>query len=183
MLPVYVTEYIRTALEWRTFSVARDVQADGGASAAWHFRGNGAVREIHWQPGGAPDLRTAYNVTGYAPGPDGIYIHIEDGDAHVAIDANASARPAQPYISFARGFVKDAVVRPDGMRFGFAGHYAPYVRFENAGQCTVTVNGQRRDAKRETGANGVAGNALRIELPEQLPEKMQYDQVELHCGR
>lgn len=181
--PVYVTEYIRKVLDWRSFSVARDVQADGAAPAAWHFRGNGAVREIHWQPGGTPDLRTAYNVTGYAPGPDGIYIHIEDGDARVVIDANASALPSQPYISLARGFVKDAVVRPDGMRFAFAGHYAPYVRFENAGQCSVTVNGQRRDAKRETGANGVAGNALRLELPAQLPEKMQYDQVELHCGR
>ncbi|MCP1119900.1 sugar ABC transporter [Robbsia andropogonis] len=183
VLPVYVTEYIQKVLDWRSFAVSRDVQADATGQAAWRFRGNGAVREVHWQPGGAPDLRHAYNVTGYAPGPDGIYIHIEDGDARVAINPNASARPTQPYISFARGFVKDAVVRPDGMRFSFAGHYEPYIRFENAGQCSVTVNGQRRDARREAGTDGVAGSALRIDLPAQLPEKMQYDQVDLHCGR
>ncbi|WP_347558154.1 sugar ABC transporter [Robbsia sp. KACC 23696] len=183
VLPVYVTEYIQKVLDWRTFSVARDVQADAGSGlAGWHFRGNGAIREVHWQPGGAPDLRNAYNVTGYAPGPDGIYVHIEDGDARVAFDASAAARPTQPYISFARGFVKDAVVRPNGLQFAFAGHYAPYVRFENAGQCSVTVNGQRRDMHREVGVDGTPGSALQIDLPAQMPEKMQYDAIELHCG-
>lgn len=207
VMPIYVNEYIRKVLDWRSFAVAREVVPDNGtngtgrgangtvaamapagstANTQWIVRGNGAVRELHWPQNGTPILAPGNGVTGYSHGPDGTYIHIADGAARFTIgrgdqpgtvDGRADGRSAQlPYIAEADGVVRQFTRTATGMRFEFAGHYQPFVKFANAQSCRVSVNGQAVSARRD-------GDMLRLDTPASVEQQMNYKSVELTCGR
>jgi polysaccharide biosynthesis protein PelA len=112
-------------------------------------------------------------VTGFAGGPDGTYIHIDNGNARFSIGGGASALP---YIGEANGFVRNFKRTPQGMRFEFASHYQPFVKLANAQQCRVSVNGQRVAARRD-------GDFLRFDASADLGQKLNYKSVEVACDR
>ncbi|HZZ06484.1 polysaccharide deacetylase family protein, partial [Paraburkholderia sp.] len=169
VMPVYVSEYIRKVLDWRSFAVAKEV---GPHANDWIVRGNGEVRELHWPQAATPALDTAAGLTGFAAGPDGTYIHIDGGSARFAIGGPASA----PYIAEANGFVRNFRRTPNGMRFEFAGHYQPFVKLANAQSCRISVNNQPVAARRD-------GNFLRFDISASAGEKLNYTSVEAVCGR
>ncbi|CAE6818586.1 hypothetical protein R75483_06131 [Paraburkholderia domus] len=169
VMPVYVSEYIRKVLDWRSFAVAKEV---GPHANDWIVRGNGEVRELHWPQAATPALDTAAGLTGFAAGPDGTYIHIDGGSARFAIAGSASA----PYIAEANGFVRNFRRTPNGMRFEFAGHYQPFVKLANAQSCRISVNNQPVAARRD-------GNFLRFDTSASVGEKLNYTSVEAACGR
>ncbi|MEK6346946.1 MAG: sugar ABC transporter, partial [Burkholderia sp.] len=138
VLPVHVTDYIRKVLDWRTFAVARQT----GTRDHWVVRGGGIVRELHWAGSEVPDLSRASGVTGYAPGPDGNYIHIDDGAARFTLTPTAGAARQPPHIAVANGFVRRFRVTPRGLAFEFGGYYQPFVELANAQRCSVRVAGQ-----------------------------------------
>ncbi|MEZ0602428.1 sugar ABC transporter [Paraburkholderia sp. IW21] len=169
VLPVYVSEYIRKVLDWRTFAVAKEV---GPNANEWLVRGNGEVRELHWPVAATPSLDRASGVTGFASGPDGIYIHIDDGNARFAIGGAATV----PYIEEANGFVRNFRRTPNGMRFEFAGHYQPFVKLANAQSCKVSVDNQPVATHRD-------GEFLRFDTAATVGQKLNYVSVEATCGR
>jgi len=169
VMPIYVSEYIRKVLDWRKFAVAKEV---GTQAPGWIVRGDGAVRELHWPAAGTPALDGAAGVTGFAPGPDGTYIHIDGGSARFSIGGAS----ALPYIGEANGFVRGFQRTPHGMRFEFAGHYQPFVRLANAQQCKVSVSGQRVAARRD-------GAFLRFDTAAEVGTQLNYKPVEVDCGR
>jgi hypothetical protein len=172
VMPVYVTEYIRKVLDWRTFAVAKEVGPQGGD---WVVRGNGEVRELHWPQASKPVLADASGVTGFATGPDGTYIHIDGGGARFAIGGVTNA-DAVPYIGEANGFVRNFRRTAQGMRFEFAGHYQPFVKLANAQQCKVSVNKQAVATRRD-------GEFLRFDTSADVGQKLNYQSVEVACGR
>ncbi|MFC0399066.1 polysaccharide deacetylase family protein [Paraburkholderia rhizosphaerae] len=212
VLPVQITDYAHKVLDWRGFAVAREVRAaDAGASDAsgaaygvapgaahgtatastasgtagtWIVRGNGEVRELHWPGTNAPDLRASDGVTGYAAGPDGIYIHIADGAARVAFDAprdGAAPRSAVasagtvPYIAQANGFVRNFKRDAHRMSFEFGGYYQPFVELANAQRCSVSVAGRPVDVRRD-------GARLRFDMPPAAALQIDYRAVEVACN-
>ncbi|TDY26039.1 hypothetical protein B0G81_6539 [Paraburkholderia sp. BL6665CI2N2] len=170
VMPVYVSEYIRKVLDWHTFAVAKEV---GPQAGEWLVRGNGEVRELHWPQATKPVLADASGVTGFATGPDGTYVHIDGGSARFAIGAVANAAP---YIGEANGFVRNFQRTAQGMRFEFAGHYQPFVKLANAQQCKVSVDRQAVDTRRE-------GELLRFDTRANVGSKLNYQSIEVACGR
>ncbi|MDR5829340.1 sugar ABC transporter [Caballeronia sp. LP006] len=169
VMPVYVSEYIRKVLDWHTFAVAKDIDSKSGQ---WLVRGNGEVRELHWPQATKPSVDDASGVTGFAPGPDGTYIHIDNGSARFAMGGTTTA----PYIEEANGFVRNFRRTPQGMQFEFAGHYQPFVKVANAQQCKVRVNGQSVAARRD-------GDFLRFETSADVGSILNYKPVEVACAR
>lgn len=169
VMPVYVSEYIRKVLDWRSFAVAKEV---GPHAKDWIVRGNGEVAELHWPQAGTPALDQASGLTGFTAGPDGTYIHIDNGNARFAIGGAASA----PYIAEANGFVRNFKRTRTGMRFEFAGHYQPFVKLANAQSCKVSVDNQPVTTRRD-------GHFLRFDTQASLSQKSNYPSVEVACGR
>ncbi|GAB7535196.1 sugar ABC transporter [Burkholderia sp. 3C] len=173
LLPVHVTDYIRKVLDWHTFAVARQT----GTRDGWLVRGNGMVRELHWAGSEVPDLAHASGVTGYAPGPDGNYLHIDDGAARFTLaPAAAAAAPQRPYIAVANGFVRHFRVTPHGLAFEFGGYYQPFVELANAQRCSVRVAGQPV-------ATHADGALLRFDTTGVAGSRVTYQAVEIDCGR
>jgi hypothetical protein len=174
VLPVQVTDYIQKVHDWRSFAVARAVNQ---GERAWVVRGNGAVRELHWPGNDVPDLAASPGVTGYAAGPDGIYIHISDGAAILAFDAqqrNAETGKALPFIAEANGFVRHFARRPGGLSFEFGSYYEPFVRLANARACRVSVQGKSVAAVAD-------GAYLRFEMPATEGTHVDYRPIDIDC--
>jgi hypothetical protein len=121
-------------------------------------------------------------LTGFAPGPDGTYIHFDDGSARfsfAAIDAvrgkEAGAHAKLPYIAEANGFVRRFERTPTGMRFEFGGYYQPFVKLANADTCSVSVDGRAASAQRD-------GGALRFDTAGVAGQQVDYRPVEIACG-
>jgi hypothetical protein len=173
VLPIYITDYTQKVLDWRTFAVAREV---GGSSTqhTWIVRGDGNVRELHWPGHDAPDLARSPGVTGYAPGPDGTYIHIGDGAARVSFDAAASASPL-PYVAEANAFIRDFRRTANGMTFSVGGYYEPFVKLAHANACRASSGGRPLAASRD-------GDSLRFAIPASTGQRVDYLPVEIDCG-
>lgn len=169
VLPVHVTDYIRKVLDWHTFAVARD--GDG-----WLVRGDGAVRELHWGGSEEPRLSGAEGVTGFAPGPDGTYIHFDGGSARFTLASPSQARDTAPYIARANGFVRDFVRTGNGLRFAFGGYYKPFITIANAGTCRATSGGRKLDAHNDHGA-------LTIVTPAVPGQRVTYQPIEVDCAQ
>ena len=148
--------------------------------------GNGDVRELHWPRNDVPDLRASQGVTGYARGPDGLYIHIADGAARVVFERDTEnglrggAQPhgpgGTPYIAQANGFVRNFHRTADGMSFEFGGYYQPFVELADAQRCRVRIAGRPIDARRD-------GTVLRFEAAADVRQPMRYQSVEIACDR
>jgi hypothetical protein len=167
VLPVYVTDYIRKVLDWRTFAVARD--GDG-----WLVRGDGEVRELHWAGSDVPRLADARGVTGYASGPDGTYIHFDGGSARFAL-APAGTHNTLPYVAEANGFVRHFERVDHGLHFDFGGYYKPFFRIANAAQCRASSAGKPLAAQRE-------GSVLEVHMPAGVGRRVAYQPIEVNCG-
>jgi hypothetical protein len=170
VLPVHVTDYLHKVLDWRAFAVARD--GDG-----WLVRGNGEVRELHWPGNEVPLLDAAHDstgVTGYTRGPDGVYIHIDGGNARFTLGPGATP-PALPYLAQANGFVRNFTRTASGMRFEFGGYYKPFVEIANASTCRVTMDGARVATTKN-------GTTLHADLPAVPGQQVTYRPLEIDCG-
>ncbi len=171
VLPVHITDYTDKVLDWRTFAVARSIVP---GRDQWVVRGNGAVREVHWPGKDTPDIGRSPGVTGFAPGPDGTYVHIDDGAAVITFDS--AARETMPYIEQANGFVRHFVRTAHGMAFEFGGYYQPFIKLADARACRVRVAGK------PLAPVGSAG-ALRFDVPAVEGSHVSYRPVEIDCER
>ena len=199
VMPIYVSEYARKVLDWRSFAVAREVPSGSAtlngnppnaADTRWIVRGNGAIRELHWPQNGMPTLAQGNGVTGFSHGPDGTYIHIADGAAQFEINADGTDSTESggrmvsttgnasntPYLAEANGVVRQFSRTATGMQFQFAGHYEPFVKFANAQNCRASVNGRAVAVRRD-------GEMLRVDTPAAVEQQMNFTSVELACGR
>ncbi|MCI2810889.1 endo alpha-1,4 polygalactosaminidase [Eoetvoesiella caeni] len=154
VFPIFTTEYIKKVLDWRSVAIARE-------GNRWIVRSGQNLRELRWSGAGVPDLSSASNVSGYLPGPGGLYIHM-GGD-----QASFTIVPAQtksvPYIAEASGFVRQFERTDKGMQFEFGGYYKPFMKLNDALGCKVSIDGKSAVATGKTGALqlNVSGNAAK----------------------
>ena len=179
VLPVHITDYVSKVLDWRSFAVARGV---GRHAGEWLVRGNGFVRELHWPKSEAPALASSVGLTGFAPGPDGTYIHLDDGNARFSFGVAEAVRGTEagvhaklPYIAEANGFVRRFERTPTGLRFEFGGYYQPFVKLADAQTCSVSVDGRAVSAQHD-------GGALRFDTVGVAGQQVDYRPVEIACG-
>jgi hypothetical protein len=170
VFPIYTTEYIRRVLDWRRVSVAREVTPGG---TRWLVRSGADLRELRWPANqGVPDLSTSSGVTGYLPGPGGLYVHMANDQASFSITSQPSAKV--PYIAEAAGFVRHFQRDGRSMQFDFGGYYKPFVRFADAGSCRVQVDG-----KAKTGA--AQAGTLRIDVAGEAAQQVTYHSIKVDC--
>lgn len=166
VLPIYTTEYIKRVLDWRGVAVARE-------GNRWLVRSGPNLRELRWPLGrGVPDLTTATGVSGYLPGPGGLYIHMGGDQASFSITPHATARI--PYIAEAAGFVRHYQRDARTMSFDFGGYYKPFVSFADANGCRVTVDGKAIAAP-------VRNGVLRVDVAGRVAQQVTYHSLKVTC--
>lgn len=165
VLPIYTTEYIRRVLDWRHVVVART--GDG-----WKVRSGQHLRQLRWPGQGVPELATASGVTGYLPGPGGLYVHMAGDEASFRIGSEHSR--GVPRISQASGFVRNVQRDGNSLQFDFGGYYRPQVRLEEAGQCRVRVDGKPVRPV-------VQGRALQVPVAGKAGQQVDYHKVQVDC--
>jgi len=114
-------------------------------------------------------------VTGYAPGPDGTYIHFDGGSARFTLvkpDPNGTV----PYIAQANGFVRDFTRTAQGLQFEFGGYYQPFIVLAHAALCRATSGGRTLDVQRE-------GDTLRIVTQAVPGVHVTYQPIRVDCGQ
>lgn len=168
VMPIYASDYIRKVLDFRAYAVARD-------GNAWVVRGAGDLRTVRWAGLGVPRLEQSRDVAGFAPGNDGLYIHLASGSARIVLSDRPGADPF-PYVREANGRLSNWHRSEDGrsLSVDVAGYMRPFVRFANAARCRATVDGREVD--------GAHGADWRIDLGAGNPAKPVPQRVELRCG-
>ncbi|HZX33326.1 MAG TPA: bifunctional glycoside hydrolase 114/ polysaccharide deacetylase family protein [Rhodocyclaceae bacterium] len=130
--PVFGSEYIRKALDFYTAVVARD--GDG-----WLYRGDGELRTLRVPASlGTPDLR-ASDVAGYAPGPEGNYLHLTGAEARVRF---APTPTREPFLRDANARLSDWHRTGDGISFKLEGHQPLALSFANFSGCRASADGK-----------------------------------------
>jgi len=165
VLPIYTTEYIQRVLDWRHVVVARE-------GDRWIVRSGEHMRQLRWPGQGVPDLSTASGITGYVPGPGGLYVHMASDEVSFSMAAVQPVR--MPRISEAAGFVRNVQRSGKNLAFDFGGYYRPAVWLEEAAGCRVRVNGKpvRPELRGALSQIVVQGNA---------GQQVVYHQVQVDC--
>lgn len=165
IFPVFTTEYLERALDWRRVAVARD-------GNRWIVRSGKSLRELRWPGKGVPDLSTALGVAGYLPGPGGLYIHMGGDQASFTM----SPKPSEsiPYIAQASGFVRNFERMPGGMQFEFGGYYKPFVQLADARSCRATVDGRHAVLAGK-------GGTLQLNVSGRAAKPVSYHSIKVTC--
>lgn len=165
VLPIYPSEYIQRVLDWRHMVVAREGER-------WHVRGGEHLRQLRWPGQQVPDMGSAQGISGYLPGTDGTYIHMDGSAAAFAMTEQQTSD--LPRISQAAGFVRNLHRQGRSLAFEFGGYYKPVVRLASAAQCQVRVNGQPAPAV-------LRANQLEFAVSGKADQQVRYHQIEVHC--
>ncbi len=165
VFPIFTTEYVARALEWRRVSVARD-------GNRWFVRSGQNLRQLRWPGQGVPDLSTASGVAGYQPGPGGLYIHMGADTASFQIGYGAS-QPV-PNIREASGFIRNFQRSGREVRFDFGGYYKPFVEMADVSGCSISVDGGP-DKKRGS------VNTWRLDVAGAAVKPVSYHSIKVKC--
>lgn len=161
VMPIYASDYIRKALDFQTFAVARD-------GDTWVVRGAGDLRTVRMPGQSVPQLAGSQGVVGFsaANGGQGTYVHLDGGTARFRVGNNT---PSQPYIAEASGVTRNLVRTGNSMRFDFRGDFKPFFRIAGGSQCRVTVD-------------GVAQRGPRVEVGASEQSSQTFRQVHVDCA-
>ncbi len=165
VFPIYTTEYIKRALDWRHVAVARE-------GNRWVVRSGANLRQLRWPGAGIPDLSTASGVSGYLPGPGGLYIHMGGNQASFTIGPQAGGNT--PYIAQASGFVRNFQRTGTGMEFELGGYYKPFVQLADAMNCRTSIDGKSAGMVGKTGAKT-------LNLSGKASQSISYHSIKVNC--
>ncbi|MBP6018120.1 MAG: sugar ABC transporter [Burkholderiaceae bacterium] len=165
VFPIYTTEYINRALDWRHVAVARD-------GNRWMVRSGANLRQLRWPGAGIPDLSTASGVSGYLPGPGGLYIHMGGNQASFIMTPQTVG--VTPYIAQASGFVRNFQRTGTGMEFELGGYYKPFVQLADAMNCRASINGKSAGTVGKTGA-------MTLNVSGQATQSVSYHSIKVNC--
>lgn len=165
VFPIYTTEYIQRALDWRHVVVAKE-------GKQWLVRSGSSLRQLRWPGPGVPDLSTASGVTGYLPGPGGLYIHMGGDQASFMIPATQVR--TTPYIAQASGFIRNFQRDGKSMAFELGGYYQPFVQLADARRCRTTLDGKPA---------GVVGNTgvMKLNVSGKANQSIVYHLIQVNC--
>lgn len=166
VFPIYTSEYVKRVLDWRRVSVARE-------GDRWIVRSGHDLRELRWPGAGVPDLASSWGVSGYTPGPGGLYIHMGGNEASFTITPKPSEHVVR--IAQAAGFVRRFDRTDHGMQFDFGGYYKPFVELAGAKGCRATVDGK------PAGYGGGTG-MLRLTVSGHAAKPVSYHSIKVNCG-
>ncbi|NYT64924.1 sugar ABC transporter [Alcaligenaceae bacterium] len=165
IFPIYTTEYIKRALDWRHVSVAK-------AGDRWIVRSGENLRQLRWPGTGVPDLSTALGVSGYLPGPGGLYVHMGDNQASFTISPRSPG--ITPYIAQASGFVRNFQRMGRTMVFELGGYYQPFVQLADAARCRTSIDGK------SSGMVGQAGTKT-LNVSGKAGQSITYHSIKVNC--
>lgn len=165
VFPIYTTEYIKRVLDWRHVAVARE-------GNRWVVRSGANLRQLRWPGAGIPDLATASGVSGYLPGPGGLYIHMGGDQASFTIGPQAGG--STPYIAQASGFVRNFQRTDTGMEFELGGYYKPFVQLADAMSCRTSIDGKSAGMVGKTGAKT-------LNLSGKADQSISYHSIKVNC--
>lgn len=165
VMPIYTTDYIKRAMQWRHVGVAR-------AGDRWLVRTGPDLRQLRWPGQGVPELTTAAGVAGYLPGPGGLYIHMGSDEANFIM--SAAPRGDVPYIAEASSFIRDFSRKGHKMQFKAGGYTKPFVQLSNVARCRFSVDGKIQK-------NSGTASTFILEIKGKLPQPVSYHLVEVDC--
>jgi hypothetical protein len=166
VFPIFTSEYLKRVLDWRRASVAR-------SGDQWVVRSGQNLRELRWPGEGVPDMTSTSNVSGYTPGPGGLYIHMGGDEVSFKIIPKPSRHVV--YITQASGFIRQFKRSDNGMRFNFGGYYKPFVEMGDAGGCRASIDGKPTGSASKTGI-------LRLAVSGHAAKPVSYHSIEVNCG-
>lgn len=165
VFPIYTTEYIQRALDWRHVAVAKE-------GNRWLVRSGSNLRQLRWPGMGVPDMSTSSGVTGYLPGPGGLYIHMGGDQASFMMSTQKTS--SVPYISQASGFIRNFERNGSGMAFDLGGYYQPFVQFADAMRCRTFVDGKSAGAVGNTGV-------MKLKVSGKATQSLSYHSIKVNC--
>jgi hypothetical protein len=167
VFPIFTTEYVTRALEWRQVAIARD-------GDRWLVRSGANLRQLRWPGQGVPDLSTASGIAGYLPGPGGLYIHM--GGEQAAFRISPEGQASLPHVRQASGFIRNFQRQGRDMQFDFGGYYEPFVEIAEVSGCSVNVDGM------PVGIRGSAGTR-RLDVPGEAMKPVAYHAIKVKCEK
>lgn len=165
VLPVYTTEYIQRVLDWRHVVVARE-------GNSWKVRSGKHMRQLRWPGQEVPELATAKGITGYQPGPGGLYIHMAGDEASFNMTHEQVA--GMPWIEQAAGFVRNVQRSGKNLEFEFGGYYRPAVWLREANGCRMRVAGKPVRPV-------IKGALSQVMVQGKAGQQVVYHQVQVDC--
>lgn len=167
VFPIFTSEYITRALEWRQVSIARE-------GDRWLVRTGSNLRQLRWPGQGVPELATASGVAGYQPGPGGLYIHM--GGEQAAFRIGSGTQPGVPHVREASGFIRNFQRHGRDMQFDFGGYYRPFVEIAQVSGCSVSVDGMPARASGSTGTR-------RLDVTGEAVKPVAYHAIKVKCEK
>jgi len=129
--PVHTTDYARKVLDFQSLAVAR-------TATGWRIRGAGDVRTLRLPTSlGWPDLSASSAVAGFAPGRDGLYVHLDAAQAELVTRMD---EPRQPRLVSANARIESA--EPGRLRWALRGYVPLSFTLANAQNCRVQLDGR-----------------------------------------
>ena len=140
--PIYVSEYIRKALDFDNVVIARE-------NGAWRIRGTADLRTVRVPEAlGQTDPSTSTAIAGYRPGSEGNYVHVAGEDALLRFSATP---PSAPYLHDANARIVDWQAQGRGFRLALKGHQPLEFSLAAGAGCSVSVNGKPVSSRRVSG--------------------------------
>lgn len=141
--PVHAADYARKVLDFQGVVVAR-------TATGWRVRGAGQLRTLRLPPPlGVPDLVRSQAVAGYRNGPDGLYVHLADGAAELALTARTAPVPR---LESANARISAYEMQAGRQRWTLEGEVPLEFSLTDADACRVSVAGRELHPTRRQAA-------------------------------
>ncbi|MFK7966302.1 MAG: bifunctional glycoside hydrolase 114/ polysaccharide deacetylase family protein [Burkholderiaceae bacterium] len=151
--PLYSSQYIRKAIDFESFVIARDVQLRRDGAIRWHYFGDGHLKtlRLHESVTRRIDWRRSPGTAGREKGVDGDYLHLTGASGTFVIRPPDSSKtqwtaatnhPA-PIIRNGNGQITYFERTESMTRFGFTAHVDGLLEIEHPKHCTLRSRKKR----------------------------------------
>ncbi len=140
--PVFPSEYIRKAVDFRDIVIARE-------GNDWLIRGNGNLRTLRMPFAlGYPDIGNSHNVAGYIAGVEGNYVHLASGDVLLRVTQRETSHA---YLRNANARLTSWEVDDNKLIFSLKGYQPIEFSLADSKRCGVSANGKTLSPSRTNG--------------------------------
>jgi len=173
--PVYSSEYLRKAIDFEDFVLARDVRQPADGSIRWHYASGKYLRTLRLRRSETDriDWRRSAGLSGRELGVEGDYLHLTGQTGTFLVRSSASSEPAVPLVRNGNGRITYFKRSGQATRLGFTAHVKGILELEHATRCKVRSG--RAVLKAVTRRSTKTGNHLhRYEFKRSQAKKEQH---------
>lgn len=140
--PVFASEYIAKVLAFNRMQIVRE-------GDAWLVFGDGALRTLRAPASlGVPDLAASDGAAGYAPGPEGHYVHFAGAEARLVFTPQPQR---EPHLEQANARVARLARAPGHLDIDLEGHMPLEFTLVAPGGCRISAAGAPLKPSRSNG--------------------------------